>query len=97
MNLTPFVTGDSPIISLNNDNNDTRIFYYPISPNIAIKLFVIPRNPSYVKKINRSIKLYDESEVRKLNELIADAAVKYVFSNDLDVLKVIRDNRKNTF
>ena len=65
-------------------------FYYPISPNIAIKLCVTSKGSKYGKAKNICLDMTDENEVKKLNLAIAKNCYKEVFSNDENVLKSIR-------
>lgn len=74
----PFITSDQPVINLKADyksQEDVKelIFYYPLSPAVAILL----------NDANRSTEIeLTESEVNFYNEKIASASNEFIFSND---------------
>jgi len=75
----PFITSDQPVINLKADYKDLSkettelVFYYPVSPTIAILL--------NDKKIKNKLELTNDFEAKKYNDLIARASNKMLFSN----------------
>ena len=80
----PFITSDQPVINLKADYKDLSqqpdelIFYYPISPRVAVKI----SDNLGVKKIE----LTNENDIHEYNDLIYSAAYKMIFSNDKAVI-----------
>lgn len=81
---TPFVTSDQPIINVLADYQDINdevediIFYYPISPEIAIT--VNDNNTEDKKQLT-------EAEVEKYNKMLIDASYEFVFANSEKTIK----------
>lgn len=86
INITdiPFITSDQPVINLKADYTDLSkqpdelVFYYPVSPRIAVKI----NDNICVNKIE----LTNENDIYKYNNLINRAAYKMTFSNVKSVL-----------
>ena len=81
----PFITSDQPIINTKADYTDLShqptdlIFYYPISPQIAI---LLNDNSEETRK-----ELNSELVVQKYNDLIAKSSYKMLFANNASVLE----------
>lgn len=81
----PFVTGDTPIICLTgNKMDDMSIFYYPISPERAVELKVVPKFGDFVV-VNNNVEMELTQDlagvVRNYNKKLADNCVNEVYSN----------------
>lgn len=80
----PFITSDQPVINLKADYKDFSnqpdelVFYYPISPRVAVKI----NDDLCVKKIE----LTNSSDIYEYNDLINRAAYKMIFSKDKSVI-----------
>lgn len=80
----PFITSDQPVVNLcadyqQLDKETTELmFYYPISPNIAI--IINDKNEEDEIKI-------DLEKVNEYNNAIIDASYQYIFSNRKEVFK----------
>lgn len=87
INMTdlPFITSDQPVINAKADYTDLSkgttelVFYYPISPQIAILLN--DSSPEIKEEIT------DEINIREYNNLIYKASYNMIFSNNKEVLK----------
>ncbi len=80
--LVPFITADTPIVNLLDENDDKLIFFYPLSPKIAIKFFV------QKDEINNSRTIIkDELEIKNLNKMIFDNSINEVYANDKKTLE----------
>ena len=81
---TTFITSDQPVINLMADYKNLKsevsdlIFYYPISPNIAVLI-----NDHRGKK---RIELKTDEDVKKYNDAIKSASYKMIFSNSSKIL-----------
>lgn len=82
---TPFITSDQPVINTEANYKDLLqepsdlIFYYPISPFVAIVL--------NDRRVEKKIELNESKEIERYNDMIAEASNKMIFSNDADTLK----------
>ena len=82
---TAFITSDQPIINLKADYKNLKsevsdlIFYYPISPNIAVLV-----NDHSGKT---RIELKTDEDVEKYNNAIKNASNKMIFSNSSKILE----------
>ena len=90
----PFITGDTPIICLTGNKMDSMsIFYYPISPERAIELIVVPKFSNFaVVDNNLVIELTQDfaKDVRNYNKKIADNCVNEIYSNtDKNLLELM--------
>lgn len=80
----PFITSDQPVINLKanykdfSNQPDELVFYYPISPRVAVKI----NDDLCVKKIE----LTNSSDIYEYNDLINRAAYKMIFSKDKSVI-----------
>ena len=81
----PFITSDQPVINTKADYSDLSkeitelVFYYPISPQIAILL-----NDSVC---GDKVELTTDDEVTAYNDLLFKASKKMIFSNVPDILE----------
>lgn len=81
----PFITSDQPVINTKADYSDLSkeitelVFYYPISPQIAILL-----NDSVC---GDKVELSTDDEVTAYNDLLFKASKKMIFSNIPDILE----------
>ena len=86
---TGFITSDQPVVNLMADYKDLKsevsdlIFYYPISPNIAVLV-----NDHSGKT---RIELKTDKEVEKYNDAIKSASNKMIFSNSYTILEKYND------
>lgn len=86
---TGFITSDQPVVNLMADYKDLKsevsdlIFYYPISPNIAVLV-----NDHSGKT---RIELKTDEEVEKYNDAIKSASNKMIFSNSYTILEKYND------
>ena len=82
---TTFITSDQPVVNLMADYKNLKsevsdlMFYYPISPNIAILI-----NDHSGKT---RIELKTEEDVKKYNDAIKSASNKMIFSNSSKILE----------
>lgn len=80
----PFITSDQPLVNLKADyqnlSSTTKelIFYYPISPNVAITI----NDENSKDKIDLS-----EQQVDEYNRIIVNASYQNILANDIAVLK----------
>lgn len=80
-----FVTADTPIICLTgNKMNSMSIYYYPISPKIAVELIITPKfsdfstvNKNMVMELNQEF----VSVVKNFNRKLADNCVNEIYSD----------------
>lgn len=85
MTSLPFITSDQPVINTKADYTDLSkdstelVFYYPVSPHVAILL-----NDS---STDISEEITDETNIREYNNLLSKASYNMLFSNNEDVLK----------
>lgn len=83
----PFITSDQPVINLCanykqlSEKTKKLVFYYPISPNIAITV-----NENLQDKIKLNVEKVD-----KYNNAIINASYKYIFTDRLKVIKRYMD------
>ena len=76
----PFITSDQPVINLKADYEDFSqqpdelVFYYPISPHVAVKI-----NDNLCMK---KIELTNANDIYEYNDLINKAAYKMIFSKE---------------
>jgi len=76
----PFITSDQPVINLKADYEDFSqqpdelVFYYPISPYVAVKI-----NDNLCMK---KIELTNANDIYEYNDLINKAAYKMIFSKE---------------
>lgn len=81
----PFITGDTPILCLTRDkmDNNLSLFYYPISPQIAIILTVSSLINLEFSTKNKLIELQQDqcNIVKGLNNELAQNCVNEVYSN----------------
>lgn len=78
-----FITGDTPVVNISNNKNIAEI-YYPISPNVAIKL---------INGKNNMLITIDETKkniVETFNAKLYENCVNEVYSCEEDILKDIR-------
>ena len=82
--VIPFITGDTPIVIIPNSNDHLTIYYYPISPKIAVCLGV-----SNVRQLeeNRNIIMEESCRVIELNNILYKNCVNEVYSNSKEVLE----------
>lgn len=88
----PFVTSDSPIISINDTHhNGTSTFYYPLSPKIAIELLVETSrfNATHINEIQT---VNDNKTIEQYNQAMIDGCYNEIYSNDEDFLKELEQN-----
>ena len=82
---TTFITSDQPVVNLIADYKNLKaevsdlIFYYPISPNIAVLI-----NDHSGKT---RIELKTDEDVKKYNDAIKSASNKMIFSNSKKILE----------
>ena len=80
----PFLTSDQPVINLKADYHtvteeiDGIVFYYPITPNLAILV-----NSDY---LNDEYNV-TETEVDKYNRAVIAASNEFIFSNTVTAIK----------
>lgn len=92
----PFITSDQPIINLKADyenlsNQEVRelLFYYPLSPRIAIT--IDPDTSSEkIKTVTLQIK-----DVEEYNGKMVKASHEIIFANDKDILEKINEGKEN--
>lgn len=92
----PFVTGDTPIICLTGDKMDkASLFFYPISPQVAIILTVSPLMSFVFSAENRLIELNQNQSniVKGLNNELANNCVNEVYSNSERILLDLSTNQ----
>ena len=90
----PFVTCDTPIINMTSNSNiktsTKHLFYYPISPIIAMQMIVEAKiNPIAMQSKNLCIN-FDKSAkhiVKNLNEILALECSNEIYSNDIKCLE----------
>ena len=69
-NLTDelFLTTDTPLICITGpDFKDVSKFYYPLSPKIAMYLYVARKNDLLPKEVNKTVEVRDVNTVKELN------------------------------
>lgn len=81
----PFVTGDTPIICLTGNKMDgMSVFHYPISPERAVELIVVPKFGDFAVVNNNVVMELTQDlagVVRNCNKKLADNCVNEVYSN----------------
>lgn len=93
----PFVTCDTPIINITNNGNiktsKKHLFYYPISPIIAMLMVVEAKIiPIAMQSKNRCISFDKNAEyiVKNLNEILALECTSEIYSNDKKYLEMLK-------
>lgn len=97
----PFITGDTPIINLTGtEMNKMTIFHYPISPEFAIQLIVVPKF-SNMAQVNKNICITLDQElvgiVKNCNQKLANNCVNEIYSNDNNCLSGVNIDTKGRF
>lgn len=87
----PFITADTPVVNLTGmEFLEKNEFYYPISPKIAIKLYVAYKESKYGNMNNRCLDMTDENEVKKLNLAMAKNCYNEIFADNEGILNSIK-------
>lgn len=79
----PFITGDTPIVCINEMKNGMSVFHYPISPKVAVELIISRRCISAGIGKNMVIKLDKElvGVVNNCNKKLANNCNNEIYSN----------------
>lgn len=86
-----FITCDSPVINLSGPafKNPT-VFYYPISPQVAIKLKIYNLLYDINDKIHNEVRIINEDNINKvieLNKIVFNNSYNEIYSNREEILK----------
>lgn len=84
----PFVTGDSPIVSIKKD--DTYEYWYPISPETGVLLQLDNGNENLIEEIVK------EDKIGYFNNLVAENAFNEIYSDQENVFEQLSINAKLT-
>lgn len=88
----PFITSDCPVVNISGREIGQRHeFYFPLSPNVAMKLCSCYKPSRTVEMTNKSFVIHDKGEIRDLNLIAAKAAYKELFSNRQDILQEVQN------
>ena len=86
----PFLTGDQPIVNVNEDYDSTGKqreleLYYPLTPKLAM---LYTRASSPLSSLSEAV---DETQVRLYNRRIVENSYQQVYSNSAESLGEWRD------
>lgn len=92
----PFITGDCPIVSLNENNttNEAVIYHYPITPQFAAEIIVCNKNSRFSQfKKNCIFEINSKlvNIVNNTNHRLAKHCYNEIYSNDRDTLVKLAD------
>lgn len=102
----PFITGDCPIVLLNNEDssNEMLIYHYPISPQYAAEIIVCNKNGRFSQFKKNAVFEIDSNLVSIINNInykLAKNCYNEIYSNDRDVLHSLSakldNSEKKTF
>lgn len=81
----PFITGDTPIVVHPRSSAQLTVFYYPISPEIAVSMMI---SNIFSFKENEVVPIDDVSKVKAFNDMLYENCFNEVYANDNKILNV---------
>lgn len=81
----PFITGDTPIVVHPRSSAQLTVFYYPISPEIAVSMMI---SNIFSFKENEVVPIDDVSKVKAFNNMLYENCFNEVYANDNKILNV---------
>ena len=81
----PFITGDTPIVVHPSSSAQMTVFYYPISPEIAVSIVISNMLPF---KENMVVPIDDLSKVKMFNDIVYKNCLNEVYANDNEILNM---------
>lgn len=79
----PFITGDTPIVVMPNPTAQFTVFYYPISPTIAVHMMI---SNIFLPK-GRVVTINESPRIMERNKLLYVNCVNEVYSNSMKALE----------